>query len=318
MSDPNQPYAPQPYPKMLYRDRGAHRVVNDEAEAQQAADEGYVEFDDLPLADADGLDLLSDDQLRAKLLSLATLVIQARPRSELIAAIRFQQDQAAAEAERVNGLSADAQRAAEIDAEVLAAPDAEDGDEVIYGSTSHPEVILVGGQWLHAAAIVGAAFTDSGLSVTDWNETPPSDRDTLIQLTIDRLAEAGEDAVIAELGDDAVAPAPPEPLTDTDIEAFIAPVIEAAIAESQAEAAGAGDADPATDEPDGPVPPAGDPLDHDHDGHKGGSEPVDEPEGEAAALIAQIAALTGRKPHPATKLATLREKLAAAQASKAA
>lgn len=315
MSDPNQPYVPQAYPKMLYRDRGAHRIVNDETEADEAAREGYVSFYELGPADADGLDLLTDDQLRAKLLGLASLVIQARPRRELIAAIRFQQEQAAAENARTNALSADAVRAAEIDAEVLTAPDAEKGDEVIYGSTTHPEVIAVAGLWFHAAAIVGAAFNDSGLSVPAWNETPPSDRNTLIQLTIDRLAEAGDDAVIAELGEEAVAPAP-EPPVNTDIEAFVAPVIEAESVEvgdehirwaRDAVAAPAEKAASAQSEPEATADP--DPLDHDHDGQPGGSLAVPEPDAEKAQLIADIAALTGRKPHPGSKIETLRAKL---------
>lgn len=93
-----------------------------------------------------------------------------------------------------------------------------------------------------------------------------------------------------------------EALTDAEIDAFVAPVVEAAIATEAADA------------PEEAASPPGDPLDRDGDGNIGGSLPVDEPEGEAARIIADLVALGKRKPHPATKIEKLRAMLEAATA----
>lgn len=317
MSDPNQRYVPQAYPKMLYRDRATYKTVGDEVEHDEALADGFMAYEDLPLANADGLELLTDDQLRAKLLDLATAVFKSRPRQELIFAIRFQLEAIAAEAVKTDEQSSDLALNAEADADLLAGIEPEKGDQIIYGSASHPEVIVIGGCSLYMAAIVGAAYADSGLSIADWNDTPPSDRDTLIQLTIDRLAEAGDDAVIAELGEEAVAPTP-EPAADTTVEAFDASAVEAAITEPAAEDIAQEAAEsPASAQNEPGAAIEADPLDHDHDGQPGGSLSAPEPDAEKAQLIADIAALTGRKPHPGTKVEKLRAQLEALTAPEA-
>ena len=214
MSDPNKPYEPQPYPKMVYKDRATYRLVSDEAEHQEATDEGYVDFNDLPEDNPDGLETRSDDWLRGELLRLAAEVIKSRPREELIYGIRFQYQQAekARLEEEAKAKAEEAFKTEEGDGEP--AVDDEDG-AVIYGSSEHPDAILIGETYFASAAIVGEAFTRSGLRLDAWNELPPSDRNALIQQTIDQLAEANPNEVLHLLGEDAVTEAPAETNANT-------------------------------------------------------------------------------------------------------
>lgn len=224
----------QPYPKMLYLDRGSYKVAHDEAEHEALLDAGYVEFKDLPEPNEDGLELLSDDQLREKLLAAAREVIWSRPRSEIIFQLRFQ-----AEAAEVAKLKAQAPERA--------------GEPSIYGSSSHPETVTINGRDLDIGPIIRSAFVDSGLSVANWNRLANNERDALIQLTIERLAEADPETVEGELTADGADPTPrqgPEPETvDTVVD---------------------------------------DPLDHDADGEKGGAVEVSD---EVESLRAELTAL---------------------------
>lgn len=197
----------QPYPKMLYRDHGSYGVAIDEAQHQAMLAEGYVAFEDLAPENPDGLERLTDEQLRIKLLALAHAVIAARPRSELIFAIRFQTE--AAELEKLKA-TADVQSIE---------PASSPAEEVIYGSARHGETVDIGGQSLNIGPIVRSAFVDSGMSMSEWNAVSSDTRDNLIQLTIDRLAEADAETALTELGEGGAEPlaveAEAEPAIDT-------------------------------------------------------------------------------------------------------
>jgi hypothetical protein len=218
----------QPYPKLLYIDRSTYKAAANEEEHDALLAQGYVAFADLPPPDPDGLDLLSDDQLRAKLLDMAKALFASRPRSELIFQIRFQMDAAARE-------KAAAEAPPMPEPEPVELPE-ETENTIIYGSATHPETVTINGQDLDIGPIVRSAFVDSGMTTAEWNAAASNDRDALIQLTIDRLAEAEPETVIEELSADGADPTP------------------------------------RADEAEAKVQP----LDHDGDGEKGGAPKVSE------------------------------------------
>lgn len=262
MSDPNQPYKPQPYPKALYRDHGTMRVVANEEEHAEAASEGYVEFADLGERPKDDLELMTHDQLVDVLIGQLRKLAQGRSRDELLQMARVQRD---IEVHNATVAEFEARQQAAVDEAVVAlgGEPGEDPDHVLYGHSTIADTVKVGEESLDAGQVVMDVFSASGLSDEEWNDLPTATRDTMIvehlkslgwvepapEATIDLDAESEDSALVLATDAPAAPQAEPEAVTEQP-------------AEEPAEAAAA------------PAEIAADPLDHDKDGEKGGAVEV--------------------------------------------
>lgn len=186
MSDPNQPYQPQPYPKALYRDHGTMRVVANAEEHAEAADEGFVDFADLSERPVDDLELMTHDQLVAVLIGQLRKLAQGRTRDELLQMARVQKD---IEVHNAAVVEFEAKQKAAVD-EAMAALGAEPGEEpdhVLYGHSTL-ETVEIDGETFDAGMIAGDAFKESGLTDAEWNDLPTASRDAMI---VDHLKGLG-------------------------------------------------------------------------------------------------------------------------------
>lgn len=292
MSDPNQPYVPQEYPKALYRDHGTMRIVANAEEQAEAEAEGYGPFSALPERPKDDLELMTHDQLVDVLIGQLRKLAQGRTRDELLQLARVQRDMEvlnAAAAERE-----ERERAAVQEAVVaMGGERGEEPDNVLYGHSTLADTVEIDGQVVDMGEIVGETFAGSGLTEEAWNDLATGTRDDAIVGLLKAkgwVEPAAEVVIDLEGADSALAlavDAPPEVMAEvTADESQAAP-------ETTAEAATA------------------DPLDHDHDGQKGGAPEVDE---EVKALRAELTDLKvkfdGRWRAP-----RLREALATAKAA---
>lgn len=179
MSDPNQPYQPQPYPKALYRDHGTMRVVANEEEHAEATDEGFVEFADLEERPVDDLELLTHDQLVDVLIGQLRKLAQGRTRDELLQMARVQKDIEVHNA-AVAEFEAKQQAAVEAAMAELGAEPGEEPDHVLYGHSTIGETVEIGGETFDAGMIAGDVFKASVLTDAEWNDLPTASRDTMI------------------------------------------------------------------------------------------------------------------------------------------
>ena len=208
MSDPNQPYKPQPYPKALYRDHGTMRVVANAEEHAEATDEGFVEFSDLSERPVDDLELMTHDQLVDVLIGQLRKLAQGRSRDELLQMARVQKD---IEVHNAAVAEFEAKQKAAVD-DAMAALGAEPGEEpdhILYGHSTL-EQVEIDGETFDPGMVAGDVFKASGLTDAEWNDLPTATRDSMIvdylkglgwvepapEVTIDLESEVEEPATI--------------------------------------------------------------------------------------------------------------------------
>lgn len=221
MSDPNQPYVPQEYPKALYRDHGTMKIVSNPEEHEEAMAEGYGAFSDLPERPKDDLELLTHDQLVDVLIGQLRKLAQGRTRDELLQLARVQRDMEALNA-AVAEREAQEQAAVQEAVVALGGEEGEEPDNVLYGHSTLAETVEIDGQTVEMGEIVGETFAGSGLSEEAWNDLATGTRDDLIfgLLKAKGWVEPAAEVVIDPNGADSALPlavdAPTEEVIATD------------------------------------------------------------------------------------------------------
>lgn len=94
MTDPNQPYRPEAYPRMLYATAHVSRIVENAADEAAARKQGFGDFSEID-ATNDGLETLPREHLYDQVIFLARQRLAGMTDGEIIELIRAWREEAA-------------------------------------------------------------------------------------------------------------------------------------------------------------------------------------------------------------------------------